>query len=79
MLGARRNRGVARIWFLKPLFERLNLLRKRLTLFLEFLDLRFVTGDSGLDKVTSWLGFRWEFDAMRGNVHPKIKPASPRI
>ena len=72
MLGARRNRGVARIWFLKPLFERLNLLRKRLTLFLEFLDLRFVKGDDGLDKVTSWLGFRWEFEAMLGNVHPSL-------
>jgi hypothetical protein len=39
---------------------------------LEFLDLRFVTGDEGLDKVTNWLGFRWEFEAMLGNVHPSI-------
>jgi hypothetical protein len=37
---------------------------------LEFLDLRFVRGDEGLDKVTSRLGFRWEFEAMLGNVHP---------
>jgi hypothetical protein len=37
---------------------------------LEFLDLRFVTGDEGLDKITSWLGFRWEFEAMLGNAHP---------
>ena len=57
---------------MEPLCERLNLLRKRLTLFLEFLNLRFVKGDDGLGKVTSWLGFRWEFDVMRGNVHPKI-------
>jgi hypothetical protein len=41
--------------------ERSNLLAKRLNVLLEFLDLRFVTGDEGLDKVTSWLGFRWEF------------------
>jgi hypothetical protein len=33
---------------------------------LEFLDLRFVTGYEGLYKVTSWLGFRWEFEAMLG-------------
>jgi hypothetical protein len=39
---------------------------------LEFLDLRFVMGDEGLDKVTSWLGFRWEFVAMHGNAHPSI-------
>ena len=51
---------------MKPLCERLNLL------LLEFLNLRFVTGDEGLDKVTSGLGFRWEFEAMLGNVHPSI-------
>jgi hypothetical protein len=72
MLEARRERRVARIWFLKPLCERLNLLGKRLNLLLEFLDLRFVTGDVGLDKITSWLGFRWEFEAMLGNAHPSI-------
>jgi hypothetical protein len=72
MLGARRERRVARTWFLKPLCERLNLLEKRLNLLLEFLDLRFVTGDEGLDKITSWLGFRWEFEAMLGKVHPSI-------
>ena len=66
MLGARRERRVARTWFLQPLCERLNLL------LLEFLNLRFVTGDEGLDKVTSGLGFRWEFEAMLGNVHPSI-------
>jgi hypothetical protein len=38
--------------------QRLNPLGNRLNLLLEFLDLRFVTGDEGLDKVTSWLGFR---------------------
>ena len=64
MLGARWERRVARTWFLKPLCERLNLLGKRLNLF--------VTGDEGLDKVTSWLGFRWEFEAMLENVHPSI-------
>jgi hypothetical protein len=32
--------------------------------------LGFVTGDEGLDKITSWLGFRWEFEAMLGNAHP---------
>jgi hypothetical protein len=72
MLGARRERRVARIWFLKPLCKRLNLLGKRMNLMLEFLDLRFVTGDEGLDKVTTGLGFRWEFEAMLGNVHPSI-------
>ena len=69
MLGARRERRVARTWFLKPLCERLNLLGKRLSLF--------VTGDEGLDKVTSWLGFRWDFEAMRGNIHPSISPKNP--
>jgi hypothetical protein len=39
---------------------------------LEFLDFRFVTGDEGLDKDTSGLGFRREFEAMLGNVHPGI-------
>jgi hypothetical protein len=53
MLVARRERLVARIWFLKQLYERLNLLGKRLNLLLEFLDLRFVTGDEGLDKVSA--------------------------
>jgi hypothetical protein len=43
-----------------------------LNLLLEFLDLRFVTGDEGLDKITSGLGFGWEFEAMLGNVHPSI-------
>jgi hypothetical protein len=57
---------------LKPLCERLILLGKRLNLLLEFLDLRFVTGDERLDKVTSGLGFRWEFEALLGNVHPSI-------
>jgi hypothetical protein len=38
--------------------HRLNLLGNRLNLLLKFLDLRFVTGDEGLDKVASWLGFR---------------------
>jgi hypothetical protein len=66
LLGARRDRGVARIWLLKPLCKRLKLLGKRSDLLLEFLDLRFVTGDEGLDRVTSWLGFRWEFEAMLG-------------
>jgi hypothetical protein len=51
---------------LKPLCERLNLL------LLEFLNLRFETGNEGLDKVTSGLGFWWEFEAMLGNVHPSI-------
>ncbi len=64
MLGARRDRGVARTWFLKPLCERLNLLGKQLNL------LKFVTGDEGLDKVTNWLGFRLGFEATFGNVHP---------
>ena len=50
----------------------IDLLEKRLNLLLEFLDLRFVTGADGLDKVTSWLGFRWECEAMLGNVHPRI-------
>ena len=72
VLGARRERRVARTWFLQPLCERLNLLGKRLDLLLEFLDLRFVTGDEGLDKVTSRLGFRWEFEVMLGNAHPSI-------
>jgi hypothetical protein len=45
--------------------------------YLEFLDLRFVTGDEGLDKITSGFGFRWEFErwefeAMLGNAHPSI-------
>jgi hypothetical protein len=44
---------------------------------LEVLDLRFVTGDEGLDKVTSWLGFRWEFEAMLGSGHPSIWPENP--
>jgi hypothetical protein len=57
---------------LKPLCKRLNLLGKRLNLLLEFLDLRFVTGDEGLDKVTNGLGFRREFKVMLGNVHPSI-------
>jgi hypothetical protein len=43
-----------------------------LDLLLEFLESRFVTGDEVLDKVTSWLGFRWEFEAMLGDVHPSI-------
>jgi hypothetical protein len=72
MLGARRERRVARTWFLQPLCERLNLLGKRSNLLLEFLDLRFVTGDEGLDKVTSGIGFRWDFEAMLGNVPPSI-------
>jgi hypothetical protein len=71
-LEARRERRDARIWFFKPLCKRLNLLGKRLNLLLEFLDFRFVTGDEGLDKITSWLGFRWEFEAMLGKVHPSI-------
>jgi hypothetical protein len=37
---------------------------------LEFLDLRFVTGVEGFEKITNWLGFRWEFEATFGNVHP---------
>ena len=45
---------------------------KRLNLQREFLDLRFVTGDEDLDKVTSWPGFRWEFEAILGDVHPSI-------
>jgi hypothetical protein len=72
ILGARRKRRVLRTWFLKPLCERLNLLGKRLNLLLEFLDLKFVTGDEGLDKVTNWLGFRLEFEAMRRDGHPRI-------
>jgi len=43
-----------------------------LNLLLEFLDLRFLTGDEGLDKVTSELGLRWGFEAMLGNVPPSI-------
>ena len=39
---------------------------------LEFLDLRFVTSDEGLDKITSGLGFGWEFEAMLGNAQPSI-------
>jgi hypothetical protein len=39
---------------------------------LEFLDLRFVTGVEGFEKITNWLGFRWEFEAMIGNAHPNI-------
>jgi hypothetical protein len=61
LLRARQEREVARNWFLRLRCERSNLLGKRLNVLLEFLDLRFVTGDEGLDKVTSWLGFRWEF------------------
>ena len=72
VLGARRERRLARTWFLQPLSERLNLLGKRLNLLLAFLDLRFVTGDEGLDKITSGLGFRWEFEVMLGNVHQSI-------
>jgi hypothetical protein len=64
MIGARRERGVARIWFLKLLCERLNLLGRQLNLFLEFLDLRLVTGDEGLDKVRRWLDFSREFEAQ---------------
>jgi hypothetical protein len=45
-----------------------------LNFLLEFLDLRFVTGDKGLDKVTSWHGLRWEFEAMLLRVHPIIWP-----
>lgn len=70
LLGARRKRRVARLCFFKPPCKRLNLLGKRLNLLFEFLDLRFVTGDEGLDKITSWLGFRWEFESMLGNAHP---------
>jgi hypothetical protein len=77
MLGARRERRVARAWFLKPLCERLNLLGKRLNLLLEFLDLRFETGEEGLDNVTIWLGFMWESVAMIGVVHPCIPPENP--
>jgi hypothetical protein len=36
--------------------------------------LRFVTGDDGLDKVTSWLDFRWAFEAMLGGSPPSIWP-----
>jgi len=72
LVGARPERRVARTWFLQPLCERLNLLGKQLNLLLEFLDLRFVTGDEGLDKVTSGIGFRWDFEAMLGNVPPSI-------
>lgn len=72
MLRARRERRVARIWFLKPLCERLDRLGNRLNLMLEFLDLRFATGDEGLDKVSSGLGFRWELGAILGNAHPNI-------
>jgi hypothetical protein len=52
---------------LKPLCDSLNLLRQRLNLLLELLDLRFVMGDEGLEKVTSGLGFRWELEAMLWN------------
>ena len=69
MLRARRERRVARIWFLKQLCEGLNLLGERLNLLLEFLDLRFITGDEGLDEITSWFGFRWEFEVVLGCVH----------
>ena len=72
MLGARRKRRVARIWFLKPTHERLNLFRKRSNLLLESLNFRFVTDDEGLDKVTSGLSFRWEFEAMLRSVHSSI-------
>ena len=41
---------------------------------LEFLDLRFVMGDEGLDKITSGLGFGWEFEAMLGN-EPQVQEA----
>jgi hypothetical protein len=43
-----------------------------LNLVLEFLDLRFITGDEGLDKITSRLGFGWEFEAMLADAHPSI-------
>jgi hypothetical protein len=33
---------------------------------LEFIDLRFVTGDEGIDKDASLLCLRSEFEAMRG-------------
>jgi hypothetical protein len=39
---------------------------------LEMLDLRFETVDQGLDKVTSRRGLRWEFEAILGNVRPRI-------
>ena len=73
MLGARRERRVARIWFLKPLCKRLNLLGKRLNLLLEFLDLEFVTGDEGLE-ITSWLDLRRSFKSILGGGHPRIRP-----
>jgi len=57
---------------LKLLRQRLNLLVKRSNWLLELLDLRFVTGDEGLDKDSSWLGLSWEFKVMLGNVHPRI-------
>jgi hypothetical protein len=57
---------------LKLLRQRLNLLVKRSNWLLELLDLRFVTGDEGLDKDASWLGFSWEFKVMLGNVYPRI-------
>jgi hypothetical protein len=72
MLGARRERRVKRIWFFTPLCKRQNLLGKRLNMLLEFLDLRFITGDEGLDKITSRLGFGWEFEAMLADAHPSI-------
>jgi hypothetical protein len=72
LLGTRRDRRVARIWFLKPLCEVLNLLGKRLNLLLEFLDLKFVTSDEGFDTITSWLGYRSALEATRGDGYPSI-------
>jgi putative transposase len=36
--------------------------------------LGYRSGDEGLDKVMSWLGFRCEFEAKRGSVNPRIRP-----
>jgi hypothetical protein len=58
LLGTRRDRRVARIWFLKPLCERLDLIGQRLNLVLLPLDLRFVTGNNGFDEIARGLGLR---------------------
>ena len=72
MLGAKRKRRIARIWFLKHFVINLTCSESDLTCLLEFLDLRYITVDEGLDNVTSGLGFRWEFESMRRNFHRSI-------
>lgn len=67
-------RGVAGSWLASTFCEGMDLLGEGSNLLPEFLDLRFVAGNEGLDEVTSWLSFGWEFEAMLGPVHPSIWP-----